>query len=221
MGDAFKNRVAQELSQFITQHDLWELVVIIAILSMIVFGAGTVLGFFYKRAQHYAELKKLSAELVAANLDAALKRQESRSKFTKVAELLGLQLRAWLEAANSAADGQLDAAREEALRLFDSEFIPRFADYSEIQFASLPKLEKRRFAEEDVSAFLQTVSTFLSGVNYGPILTRLSKEPFKLKKTTLRRICRDYTDSVPWWLFNQRAVFNKVRRTIAVYEREF
>jgi hypothetical protein len=220
MGDAFKNRVAQELSQFITEHNLWEVVVLIAIVAMILFGAGAVLGFFYKRAQHYAELKKLSAELVTANLDAALKRQESRGKFTNVAELLALQLRSWREATISEPNGQLDAIREEALRLFDSEFIPRFVDYSEIQFASLPKLEKRRFAKEEVNAFLQTVSTFLSGVNYRPILTQLSREPFKLKKTTLRRICTEYKDAVPWWSLKDRDEFKKLCRSISLHERE-
>ena len=147
MGDAFKNRVAQELAKFITEHGLWQFVVWVAIAAIICFGAGAVLGFFYKRQQQYAELKKLSAELVTAKLDAAVKRQESRNKHTKAAELLALQLRSWWEVAAAGSNDQLDPAREEALRVFDSEYIPTFADYAEIQFASLGKL-KNGFSRE-------------------------------------------------------------------------
>jgi hypothetical protein len=220
MGDAIKNRVAQELAKFITEHELWQLVVWIAIVAIIFFGAGAILGFFYKRQKHYAELEKTSAELVAARFDAALKRQESRRVHTRIAELLALHLRSWFEVGANGTTDEINAVREEALRLFDSEYIPTFADYSELQFASLTKAEKRSFAEEDVTPFLETVGGFLDGVNYRPVLDRLDREPFKLKKTTLRRIYRDYRRAVPWWRCTERRKFKQACESIGVHERE-
>lgn len=219
MGDDFKNRVAQELAKYISEHDLWQLVMWIAIVSIILFGAGAVLGFFYKRQRHYAEVKKLGAELVAAKLDAALKRQESRHKHTKVAELIALHLRAWLEA-GTGDQAKLDAIREETLRLFDSEYIPTFADYAEIQFASLLRAEKRAFANEEVISFLKTVRNVLDAVNYPAILKRLDRQPFKLKTSTLSRIRSDYCNAVPWWHRADRKRFKVVRQSVAVHEYE-
>ncbi len=225
MGDVLRERLALEANKFITDHELWQSGVVLVGCAGLFVGAGFVLSWFYKRAEHQAairkavaEVGKIAVETTNAQVELTLKRQANRKSHEAAGETLGMMLREWISAASTADLGRIDAAREEVLNFVCSTYVPTFRDYSEIQFETLPKDPRRRFAQNEVMPFLRTVLNLLDGINYPAILTKLDRAPFLMKRATLCEISAQAKRALPRWPPKDRQVFRRLCDGISKYE---
>jgi hypothetical protein len=227
MADALKERLAQEAARFISDHELWQSVLAVVGTAAVAFVAGVTLSWFYKRAEHYlavrkavAEQEKIAVDTLSAKIGLAEKRQANRDKHESTGETLGLMLREWLAAGAVRDVDRMNQTREEVLSFLTSSYLPTFRNYSEIQFASLPKYECRMFAQNEVLPFLRTVLNLLELVNHPPILARLRRTPFYLKRTTFCELYGQARRALPTWPWEQYRVFAKLCKGLSTHENE-
>jgi len=203
-----KKKLSIKLIEFIDKNSLWDIALCLFVFTIVCMAAGAVTFWLWKRHKIKAETikllketEKISLELVEKKLSFIQELQPYKDKYRNHFELLNLSLRATAEAALNKYIQELDANREETIRIFCTDLVPSFVDYSEIAMSINNREENKFFLTNEVIPFLELAIKFIETVNMNFILSIVNKAKMNIRRETLISLYHIVEPNMkPYWI---------------------
>lgn len=193
--DEIKKTLSIKLVEYIDKNSLWDIALSLFIFVLVCMAAGAFILWLWKRHKIKAETRKIlketekiSLELVEKKLSFIKEIKPYREKYRNNFELLNLSLRATVESVANQNIQDLDANREETIRVFCTDLVPSFVDYSEIEMTINNRAENKFFLTNEVLPFLQLSIKFINTVNIDFIINLVQKSKMNIRSETLKSL---------------------------------
>ncbi|CCK82424.1 hypothetical protein [Desulfobacula toluolica] len=206
-----KKKISEKLIEFIDKNSFWDITIYSSIFVLFCMGSGAFIFWLWKRHKIKAETnkllketEKLSLELVEKKLSFIKEIKPYKENYRKYFELLNLSLRSTTESVANQNIQELDENREETIRIFCSDLMPSFVDYSEVAMSINDKAENKFFFINEVFPFLQLAIKFIKTVNINFILETVQKTKMGIRRETLISLYHIVEPNLSvWWLTHQ------------------
>jgi len=194
-----KDTIAETISNFLTQNDLWLVVTIAFVIVTGLMALGGLLTWLWKGKKIQLEIKNSEDQLATNKLKRLEKAYEYDDEVELNAQLLAQSLKDVIQEIKNNDVDKVIEKREEALNHFFYDYLKSFNRYLDVKSLSITKDYRTTFVKNEIFPVLDNMINFLETINIPELTTKIGKTEARLKKASIDTIQSTANRNLRFW----------------------